>query len=894
MVCKKCGAPLPEGAKFCKNCGERTGLAPVRPRSDVEPTVAADDANLSVNRPVDADIARQNALIKSIWPDWTVTQKLGEGSFGRVYRAEREDTGTKFSSAIKVITIPQNQAQLDSVRSEIGLDDRSTTSYFQTMVNDCVNEIKMMESFKGTQNIVSVEDYKVIPHKDTIGWTILIRMELLTSFISYSKNKVFTEKEVIKLGIDICNALEYCAKLDVMHRDIKPENIFVSNFGDFKLGDFGIARKLERSNNSMSRKGTYNYMAPEIYNGGKYDFKSDIYSLGIVLYKLMNNNRFPLIDPRVQAVTYQQMQAAFEKRMAGAAFPKPANASDAFAAVILSACAFNPKDRFASATALKQALLNVQNGVAGRAYDATVRSPRAALTPEQMNAQTVVTPVRPVQPVQPPIQPPVKEKPVKEKKERKKMSKKKKALIGILVVLILLVGVAGYGAVTYFTSGEYKVLQALDAGDYSDAAAQYSEDMNDSIFWLRKWFRSQISKDITAYRDDYLSGAMDKDKAWNALSAIVDMNIPDLSDEAKAKRDEIDALEASKTAFEKAEGYMNADAPGKDDYLLAIEQYKLVKEYDENYTTAQSRITEATNKYRDAVLAEAQARADEGDPQAARVVIEKGLENLPDDETLTAKYNEYGAEAENRTKQEILDAAAKALEENDYKTAMQTLKNALAGAPGDVEYTARLRDYETKYEQYVLAQVAELLDAKDYNGATNVLNDALAVLPESETLKTKLDEVNAGKPVSLPSEDVVLVNKNFDWAEAGTETPKDPYGTAYSGTFAIFDSSYYSEDPKEFYQQYRVDGKYKKITGTFAPHADIPEDGSATIQIYVAGEDNQDVLVDTPLKTINRMTDGYSFTVDITGAKWVKIVVTTYGEDEKNCAILANVQLWEN
>ncbi|MBQ5969757.1 MAG: protein kinase [Clostridia bacterium] len=898
MVCKKCGAPLPEGAKFCKKCGERTGLAPVRPRSDLEPTVAADDANLSVNRAIDADVERHNALIKSIWPDWTVTQKLGEGSFGRVYRAEREDTGTRFASAIKVITIPQNQAQLDSVRSELGQDEQSTTSYFRAMVDDCVNEIKMMESFKGTQNIVSVEDYKVIPNKGSVGWTILIRMELLTSFISYSKNKVFTEQEVIKLGIDICNALEYCAKLDVMHRDIKPENIFVSNFGDFKLGDFGIARKLERSDNGMSRKGTYNYMAPEIYNGGKYDFKSDIYSLGIVLYKLMNNNRFPLVDPRTPGVTYQQMQAAFEQRMAGAAFQKPVNAGDAFSAVILTACAFNPNERFATATAMKQALLNVQSGNVVRPREQTARIVRPGPTPAQRMAQTqvarpVVQPPVPVAPPAPPA-PPVVEKPPKVKKERKKMSKGKKALIAILAVLIVLLGLVSYVGITYFTSGEYKVLKALDAGDYGDAAAQYDADMNNSVFWLRKWFRSQIEKDIAAYKDDYLSGAMEKDKARNALSAIVDMNIPDLSDNARDRRDEIDALEASKTAFDKAEDYMNGEAPRKEDYLAAIEQYKLVKEYDENYATAQSRITDATNKYRDAVLAEAQAKADAGDLEAARVIVENGLENLPGDATLSAKLTEYGAAVETRNKQEILDAAAKSVEENDYKAALQTLKNALVNAPGDVDYIARQREYETKYEQYVLAQVAELLDAKDYAGATNALNEALSVLPNSETLQTKLDEVNAGKPVSLPSESVILVNKNFDWAEAGTETPQDPFGNSYGGTFAVFDSDYSYSYDKEFYQQYRVDGKYKKITGTFAPHADIPEQGWATIQIYVAGEDNQDILVEPPLKKINRMTDGYSFEVDITGAKWVKIVVTTNGESHNNCAILANVQLWEN
>ena len=83
--------------------------------------------------------------------------------------------------------------------------------------------------------------------------------------------KQLTEKEVIKLGMDLSKALEYCRKLKIIHRDIKPENIFVSRFGDFKLGDFGIARELERTMSGFSKKGTYSYMAPEMYKGEKYD-----------------------------------------------------------------------------------------------------------------------------------------------------------------------------------------------------------------------------------------------------------------------------------------------------------------------------------------------------------------------------------------------------------------------------------------------------------------------------------------------------------------------------------------------------------------------------------------------------------------------------------------------
>lgn len=90
------------------------------------------------------------------------------------------------------------------------------------------------------------------------------------------------------------NALEYCQCQNIIHRDIKPENIFVSRFGEFKLGDFGIARETGSALRAdYPKKGTFSYMAPEMYKGEEYDARVDIYSLGIVLYKLCNHNRLP-------------------------------------------------------------------------------------------------------------------------------------------------------------------------------------------------------------------------------------------------------------------------------------------------------------------------------------------------------------------------------------------------------------------------------------------------------------------------------------------------------------------------------------------------------------------------------------------------------------------------
>ena len=281
----------------------------------------------------------------SVWPEWELIEKIGEGSFGKVYKAKRTERGRSFYSAIKIISIPASNGELDSVRSEMN-NEQSTREYFRNLVEDCIQEIYTMEHFCGNSHVVSFEDFKVVEYLDEIGWDISIRMEYLTSFMDYCTGKELTEKEVIKLGCDLAMALIYCRKLNIIHRDVKPENIFVSRFGDFKLGDFGIAREQAHTMSNMSKKGTYSYMAPEIYKGEKYDSSIDIYSLGIVLYKLMNQNRLPFLSLDKQLITYRDKETALARRMAGEKMPAPVNASAAFSHIILKACAYEPGKRY--------------------------------------------------------------------------------------------------------------------------------------------------------------------------------------------------------------------------------------------------------------------------------------------------------------------------------------------------------------------------------------------------------------------------------------------------------------------------------------------------------------------------------------------------------------------
>lgn len=315
--------------------------------------------------------------ISNILNGWEIKEVLGEGAFGKVYKITKEDFGYEYKSALKVIEIPKNQAEVAAVKNE-GLDDASVTEYYKSVVEDIVSEFVLMSKLKGNSNIVSYEDHKVVEKQDEFGWNILIRMELLTPLFTHIENNKFTNIEIIKMGIDICSALEICQKFNIIHRDIKPENIFVSDIGTYKLGDFGIARQLERTTSGLSKKGTFTYMAPEVYKGFKYNSTVDIYSLGIVLYRFLNNNRAPFMPPAPQIIKYSDKENANALRLSGQPFPKPCNAEGLMVDIINKACAYDPKERYQSPKEMREDLKKALKIEKERALNAVEKTAEAS------------------------------------------------------------------------------------------------------------------------------------------------------------------------------------------------------------------------------------------------------------------------------------------------------------------------------------------------------------------------------------------------------------------------------------------------------------------------------------------------------------------------------------
>ena len=288
------------------------------------------------------------------WPEWEYDEFLGHGGFGDVYRIRREEYEEVFFAALKVVKLPadENEAR------ELEADGVSVSAFYRDMVTSLKKEISVMFSLKSASNIVTIEDYKIEERENDKGWILFIRMELLMDLNQYRKKHPMSKQTILKMGCDICNALEACRKKHIIHRDIKPSNILVSEeFEEFKLGDFGISRQLEHTMSGLSRKGTEIYMAPEVYKGESYNEEVDIYSLGLVMYRLLNGNRLPF-EPKER--TSQSIREAFQRRMRGEEFPDPVMGGKEIGDVLRKACHIDPRRRYQSAAEFKAALVSCQ------------------------------------------------------------------------------------------------------------------------------------------------------------------------------------------------------------------------------------------------------------------------------------------------------------------------------------------------------------------------------------------------------------------------------------------------------------------------------------------------------------------------------------------------------
>ena len=292
------------------------------------------------------------------WPDWKIIKYLGGGAYGKVYEIERNNSGIREKAAVKIVSRPKEESELEADYQN-GYDRESIAVKYTEILQEYINEYKLMKELQGQSNIVSCDDFAIEKNPDGIGGKIYIRMELLTPLQKVTKERLLSAEEVIRLGKDICKALILCESRNIIHRDIKPDNVMISKFGDFKLGDFGVSKVMGHTT-AGTMTGTEGYIAPEVLHMEKYGKEVDIYSLGIVMYWLLNNRRMPFIGADEKVTPSKESEASL-RRYHGDKIPAPKNGSARLKQIVLKACEYYPKDRFLTAQEMYDALIELKD-----------------------------------------------------------------------------------------------------------------------------------------------------------------------------------------------------------------------------------------------------------------------------------------------------------------------------------------------------------------------------------------------------------------------------------------------------------------------------------------------------------------------------------------------------
>ena len=376
-------------------------------------------------------------VLSAVWPEWTIVEPISISESTTVYRARRQEMLGNSEAAIKVTVFPPHINDIDDMKLS-GLSEDAVRLRVEQMTRACVSRIQLMKSVKGHTNILGIDDYRVFHHTETGRWYVIIRMELLTTLHKRLQLAPFTEQDIVRLGIDLCNALEACSRRHIVHLNINPGSVYISSDGDYKLGSFGSVRSMAEMAQPDGAMATQSFIAPEAYSAMKdrmdYDMyaRVDIYALGILMYYLANNKRLPFIPPRKQIVSPADRMEAFSRRVKGDALPGLPEVSPQLEAIILKACAFRSEDRYASAAEMRDALLALN-------HPETADIPR----PSQQTAPQTQEDFSPI----PIFMNEIKAKPVR------KASRRRLKLAVLCVLLAALLALAGFGLHHHLSGG---------------------------------------------------------------------------------------------------------------------------------------------------------------------------------------------------------------------------------------------------------------------------------------------------------------------------------------------------------------------------------------------------------------------------------------------------------
>ncbi len=312
VICSKCKTKNTDNARFCSNCA--ASLQPAEEAPSIQ------TKTLETPKPLDK---------KAIAGKYQILEELGKGGMGIVYKAK----DTRLDRIVALKFLPQ----------ELTRDEEAKKRFIQ--------EAK-------TAAALNHPHITVIHEIDEDEGRTFIAMEFIGGHTLKDKIKsgLLTMDEAVDIASQVASGLQEAHEKGIVHRDIKPANIMLTEKGQAKIVDFGVAKlagqvRLTRTGSTI---GTVAYMSPEQAKGDDIDQRSDIWSLGVVLYEMLTG-KLPFKGDHEQTMIYSILNAdpismkEYREEL-----------SDNLSAAIDKALRKDPLDRFQSADEFLQSLKSSQ------------------------------------------------------------------------------------------------------------------------------------------------------------------------------------------------------------------------------------------------------------------------------------------------------------------------------------------------------------------------------------------------------------------------------------------------------------------------------------------------------------------------------------------------------
>ena len=262
MICDKCERDNRDDANFCDNCGQSLAHISGREAVAVKPEAIVADPTGDPGEITEATTEEQ--LSRILGGRYELKEMLGRGGMGVVYRAYDQQLGMDVAIKFLLERFVNDPAAVASLKREARAAMRLAHP-----------------------NILRLYNFEDTPEAKYLLMELIVGESLASIGVRKPKGR-FGEEEVKKYMAEVCEGLAYAHTEGIVHRDIKPSNIMVTNEGNVKLADFGLAHFRETAESQFNLGGgTPVYMSPEQVVDLNVDGRSDIYSVGVTMYHML-------------------------------------------------------------------------------------------------------------------------------------------------------------------------------------------------------------------------------------------------------------------------------------------------------------------------------------------------------------------------------------------------------------------------------------------------------------------------------------------------------------------------------------------------------------------------------------------------------------------------------